>query len=302
MLGTNSAVPRITLNDGTTIPQLGFGTLDVPPGRDPTPENTAKTADIVGLALEAGYRHIDTAQQYGNERGVGQEIAASGIPREELYVTSKLGNANHRPDDVRRSFEATLEKLGLEQLDLFLMHWPLPTLYDGDYVSTWKAMTKLVAGGRLRSAGVSNFQPDHLERIITETGVVPVANQIEAHPYFLNDTARHTCQRHGIAVEAWSPLGQGKLLQDEVITRIAAGTGKTTAQVILRWHLQHGHIVFLKSMHPERMRANLDLFNFELSPAEVAAIDALNRGESGRIGPNPETFDWVPSPAQPQPA
>ena len=175
-------IASITLNDGTTIPQLGFGTLNVPPDRTPSPENTATTAEVVGLALQAGYRLIDTAQMYGNERGVGQGIAASGLPRQELYVTSKLGNGNHRPADVRRSFDQTLDKLGLDYLDLFLMHWPLPTRYDGDYTSTWEAMTELLAGGRLRSAGVSNFQPAHLDRIVDQTGAVPAVNQIEVHP------------------------------------------------------------------------------------------------------------------------
>jgi 2,5-diketo-D-gluconate reductase A len=286
--------PRITLNDGTTIPQLGFGTLGVPPDRTPSRANTAKTAEIVGLALAVGYRLIDTAQMYGNEQGVGEAIAASGIPRDELYVTSKLGNGNHRPDDVRRSFDETLEKLGLAYLDLFLMHWPLPTLYDGDYVSTWKAMTELVADGRLRTAGVSNFQPAHLDRIIAETGVVPAVNQIEVHPYFANGAARAASTRHGIAVEAWSPLGQGKVLADPVISRIAAARGKSNAQVILRWHIQQGHIVSPKSMHRERMEENLAVFDFELSAEEVAAIDALDQGEGGRIGPNPDTFDWMP--------
>jgi 2,5-diketo-D-gluconate reductase A len=295
------SIPRITLNNGVTIPQIGFGTLNVPPDRNPSPENTAKTAAFVGLALELGYRHIDTAQMYGNERGVGQGIAASGIPREQLYVTSKLGNGNHRPDDVRRSFDETLQKLDLDYLDLFLVHWPLPTLYEGDYVSTWKAMTDLLADGRVRSVGVSNFQPAHLEKIITETGVRPVVNQIEVHPGFNNDAARAASVRHGIAVEAWSPLGQGKVLDDAVLGGLAARKGKTTAQVILRWHIQHGHIVFPKSMHRERMQENLDLFDFDLSPAEVASIDALDKGEAGRIGPNPDSFDWVPSGATPTP-
>src|SRR5262245_39404997 len=244
-----SKIPPIALNNGTTIPQLGFGTLGTSPDRRPSSANTEKTAQIVGLALEVGYRHIDTAQMYGNERGVGKAIAGSGIPREELYVTSKLGNSNHRRDDVRRSFDETLEQLGLEQLDLFLMHWPLPTLYKGDYVSTWTAMCELVAGGRLRTAGVSNFQPAHLERIIAETGVVPGVNQIEVHPYFANDAARAASICHGIAVEAWSPLGQGKLADDQVIGRIAAGRGKSFAQVMLRWHIQRGHIVIPKSTH-----------------------------------------------------
>lgn len=295
------SIPQITLNNGLIIPQIGFGTLNVPPDRNPSPENTAKTAEFVGLALELGYRHIDTAQSYGNERGVGQGIAASGIPREQLYVTSKLGNGNHRPDDVHRSFDETLQKLGLDYLDLFLVHWPLPTLYEGDYVSTWKAMTDLLADGRVRSVGVSNFQPAHLEKIITETSIKPVVNQIEVHPGFNNDAARAASARHGIAVEAWSPLGQGKVLDDVVLGGLAARKGKTTAQVILRWHIQHGHIVFPKSMHRERMRENLDLFDFDLSPTEVASIDALDKGEAGRIGPNPDTFDWVPSEATPTP-
>ena len=282
--------PRIALHDGTTIPQIGFGTLHVPPDRAPTRENTEKTAQVVGLALKLGYRHIDTAQSYGNERGVGEAIAASGIRRDDLYITSKLGNGNHRPDDVRRSFDETLEKLGLEYLDLFLIHWPLPTLYDGDYVSTWRAMVELLADGRLRSVGVSNFQPDHLDRIIAETGVVPVVNQIEVHPYFTNVAAREASLRHGIAVEAWSPLGQGVLLDDQVLGQIAAAHKKTTAQVALRWHIQHGHIIFPKSMRRERMQENLDLFTFALSAEEMAQIDGLDQGERGRTGPNPDTF------------
>ena len=294
-------IPKITLNNGVTIPQLGFGTLSVPPDRTPSDENTAKTAEIVGLALELGYRHLDTAQMYGNERGVGQGIAASGIPRAELYVTSKLGNGNHRPDDVRRSFDETMQKLGLDYLDLFLVHWPLPTLYGGDFVSTWKAMTGLLADGRLRSVGVSNFQPSHLKRIIDETGITPAVNQIEVHPGFNNEASRNASASYGIAVEAWSPLGRGKVLEDAVIGALAARKRKTTAQVILRWHIQHGHIVFPKSMHRERMEENLDLFDFELSSDEVASIDALDKGEAGRIGPNPDTFDWVPSNATPTP-
>ena len=296
-----TTIPAITLHDGRTIPQLGFGTLSVPPDREPTPDNIAKTAEVVGWALEAGIRHVDTAQMYGNERGVGQAIAKSGIPREELWITSKLGNADHHPADVERSYEETLDKLGLEQLDLFLMHWPLPTLYDGDYVSTWKAMTGLVDDGRLGSAGVSNFHAEHLERIIAETGVMPVVNQIEAHPYFANTSAIEATRSHGIAVEAWSPLGQGTVLEEPAITEIAAAKGKTVAQVILRWHIQHDHIVFPKSMHRERIDENLAIFDFALSPDEMTAIDALDRGEEGRVGPNPETFAWVPSAETPNP-
>jgi 2,5-diketo-D-gluconate reductase A len=289
-------IPRITLNDGTTIPQLGFGTLNVQRDRKSTPANIEATAAIVGQALELGYRHIDTAQSYGTERGVGRAIAASGIPRNELYVTSKLSNGNHRADDVRRSFDQTLENLGLEQLDLFLIHWPVPTLYDGDYISTWRAMIDLVKGGRLRTAGVSNFQPEHLDRIVGATVVVPAVNQIEVHPYFSNDAVRAASIRHGVAVEAHSPLGhgQGRLLDDPLIRRVAAGRGKTSAQIVLRWHLQNGRIVFPKSVHRERMEENLKAFDFELSTDEMAAIDGLDRGEKGRVGPHPDTFAAVP--------
>ena len=290
----HSPIPETILHDGTAIPQLGFGTLAVQPDREATQSNIEQTAEIVGLALQAGYRHIDTAQVYGTEPGVGKAIAASGIPREQLYVTSKLSNANHAPDAVRRSFDETLENLGLEQLDLFLIHWPLPTLYDGDYVSTWKAVTEFVAQGRLRSPGVSNFQPAHLDRIIAETGIVPAVNQFELHPYFANNATRAATRRHGIAVEAHSPLGHdGKPLSDETITRIAAARGKSTAQVILRWHMQHGHIAIPKSARRERMEENLNVFDFELTAEEIASIDALDRGESGRVGPNPDTYEGI---------
>ncbi|WP_326826258.1 aldo/keto reductase [Streptosporangium sp. NBC_01639] len=278
-------VPTITLNDQSTIPQLGFGTSLIPPDQAP---------DIVGQALQVGYRHIDTGQMYGNEQGVGTAIAASGIPREELYITSKLSTGNHRPDDVRRSFDETLENLGLDRLDFFLIHWPLPTRYDGDYVSTWKAVTDLVADGRLRTAGVSNFEPAHLDRIIAETGVVPAVNQIEVHPYFANDTAREASRRHGIAVEAWGPLAQGAVLGNELIGKIAAAHGKTISQVTLRWHIQRGDIVFPKTTSRKRMEENADLFGFSLSSEEFEAINSLDKGEAGRIGPHPDTFDYVP--------
>lgn len=278
-------VPTITLNDQTTIPQLGFGTFQVPP---------KETAATVSTALEVGYRHLDTAQMYQNEQGVGEAIAASGIARDELYVTSKLNNSFHRPDDVRRSFDESMTKLELDRLDLFLIHWPLPTQYGGDYVSTWRAMTELVADGRVTSVGVSNFQPAHLDRIVEETGVVPVVNQIEVHPYFTNEAARAASIRHGVEVEAWSPIAQGAVLDDAVIGEIAAAHGKTASQVTLRWHLDRGDIVFPKSMREERMRENFDLFDFALTPEEIERIAALDKGESGRTGPNPDTFDWIP--------
>jgi 2,5-diketo-D-gluconate reductase A len=284
-------VPTITLSDNTTIPQLGFGTLRVQPDRELSAANAEITAQVVGLALEAGYRHLDTAQNYGNEQGVGKAIANSGIPREDLYVTSKLGDRNRRPDDVRRSFDRTLENLGLDYLDLFLIHWPLPTATDGDYVVTWQALTELVAGGRLRSAGVSNFQPAHLDRVVAETGIAPTVNQFELHPYFTNEAARAASARHGVAIEAHSPLGHdGKPLTDAVIARIAADRGKTTAQIILRWHVQHGHIIIPKSVRPERMAENRAVFDFELTLEEIATIDALDRGADGRVGPDPDTY------------
>jgi 2,5-diketo-D-gluconate reductase A len=279
------SVPTITLNDQTTIPQLGFGVFQVPP---------EDTAAAVRTAFDVGYRHIDTAQMYGNEAGVGEAIASSDIPRDELYITTKLNNSQHRPDAVRRSFDESRKALGLEQVDLFLIHWPLPTEYDGDYVSTWKAMAALVADGGVRSVGVSNFQAAHLDRIIEETGVIPAVNQIEAHPYFTNDATREASLRHGIKVEAWSPIAQGKVLDDPVIAEIAEAHGRTTSQVTLRWHVERGDIIFPKSTHEERMRENFAIFDFSLTPDEVAAITALDRGDEGRTGPDPDTFDWIP--------
>jgi len=290
----HASIPQIRLKDGRSIPQLGYGTLAVQPDRETNEHNAQVTAQIVSQALEAGYRHIDTAQAYGTELGVGRALAAAGIQRDELYITSKLANANHAPEHLRRSFETTLDRLGLEQLDLFLIHWPLPTLYGGDYVSTWRTLTELVAEGRLRSAGVSNFEPAHLERIIEATGVVPAVNQFEIHPYFSNAATRDACGRYGIAVEAHSPLGHnGKPLTDHTITQIAASQEKTVAQVILRWHIQHGIIAIPKSSRPERMVENINVFDFELTAAQMAEIDALDQGPEGRVGPNPETYEGV---------
>jgi 2,5-diketo-D-gluconate reductase A len=275
----------IPLNDGTTIPQLGFGVFQVPP------EETAAT---VTTALEVGYRHIDTAQMYQNEAGVGEAIKASGLSRDELYITSKLNNGFHRPDDARRAFDETMERLGLEQLDLFLIHWPLPTLYDGDFVSTWRVLAELKEQGRLRSVGVSNFEPDHLDRIVEETGVVPVVDQIEVHPYFTNEAARKGAHRHDAVVEAWSPIAQGAVLDDPVLIEIGEKYGKTASQVTLRWHVERGDIVFPKSMRRERMEENFAIFDFALTEDEVARISGLDKGEDGRTGPNPNTFDFVP--------
>lgn len=279
-------VPTITLNNGRTIPQLGFGVFQIDP---------KDTVEAVTTALEIGYRHIDTAQMYGNEREVGEAIARSGIPREEVFVTSKLNNGHHRPEDAERTFGETLERLGLDWIDLFLIHWPLPTLYDGDYVSTWRTLASFVQDGRAASVGVSNFQPDHLRRIVDETGVVPAVNQVEVHPYFGNEAVRAAGAELGIATEAWSPIAQGDVLDDPVLQEIAAAKDRSTAQVALRWHVERGDIVFPKSVTPARIRENFEIFDFSLSPDEVAQISSLDRGEAGRRGPNPDEFDYVPS-------
>jgi 2,5-diketo-D-gluconate reductase A len=280
-----TTVPTVHLNDGTTIPQLGFGVFLVPP---------AETQATVEQALEVGYRHLDTAQMYGNEAGVGAAIAASGIPRDELYVTTKLNNGFHRADDARRSFAESLDRLGLDRVDLFLIHWPIPTRYDGDYVSTWSTLVELQKEGGATSVGVSNFEPDHLERIIAETGSTPAVNQIEVHPFLLNEAARAADAKHGIATEAWSPIARGRVNDDPTIGEIADRLGRTPAQVTLRWHLQRGDIVFPKSMKVERMRENFDVFGFELSDDDLATLGTLDEGEAGRTGPNPNTFDMIP--------
>jgi 2,5-diketo-D-gluconate reductase A len=278
-------IPTIDLNDGNRIPQLGFGVFQVPP---------AETADAVALALQAGYRHIDTAEMYANERGVGEAIRAAGIARDEIYVTSKLNNGFHRPDDARAAFDRTLGELGFDYVDLFLIHWPLPTLYDGDFVSTWRTMEEFKADGRARSIGVSNFQVAHLERLAAETETVPAVNQIEAHPYFHNDEVRAYGAEHGIATEAWAPIAKGKVNDDEVIRAVAQEAGRTPAQVTLRWHIQRGDIVFPKSVRRERIEENFAVFDFELDDDQMARIGGLDRGEEGRTGPNPDVFDYVP--------
>lgn len=278
-------VPNLTLNDGNTIPQLGFGVLLVPP------EEAAETART---ALELGYRHIDTAEMYYNEKGIGEAVRASGLSRSEVYITSKLHNGSHRPDDARRAFDETLAALGMDYVDLFLIHWPLPTLYDGDFVSTWKTLVEFKHDGRARSVGVSNFQVPHLERLAAETDLVPAVNQIEAHPYFTNDAVRAYGQEHGILTQAWSPIAQGGVLQDPTLTEIAERLGKTTAQVTLRWHVQRGNVIFPKSSTPSRIKENFEIFDFELSADEMAQITALDRTEDGRTGPHPDTFDLIP--------
>ncbi|MEU5562105.1 aldo/keto reductase [Micromonospora musae] len=281
-----NTIPAISLNDGNTIPQLGFGVFQVEP---------RETAAAVAKALEVGYRHIDTAEMYGNEAEVGQAIHASGLDRRDVFVTSKLSNAAHRPDDARRAFDATLAALGMEYVDLFLIHWPLPTLYDGDFVSTWKTLEEFQRDGRARSIGVSNFQVPHLERLAAEAQVVPAVNQIEVHPYFTNDEVREYGSKHNILTEGWSPIAQGKVLDDPTITDLAELVGRTPAQVVLRWHVQRGDIIFPKSTTPARIEENFRIFDFELDDAAMERITALDRGAAGRQGSHPDTFDWVPA-------
>ena len=278
-------VATIELNDGGRIPQLGFGVFQIKPD---------ETAAAVKRALDIGYRHIDTAEMYGNEKEVGQGIRDAGLDRADVFVTSKLNNGFHRPDDARRAFGKTLQALDSEYVDLFLIHWPLPTLYGGDFVSTWKVLEEFARDGRARSIGVSNFQPPHLDRLAKETDTVPAVNQIEVHPYFTNEEVRAYGHDHGIITEAWSPIAQGKVLDDPVINRIANARGKSPAQVVLRWHIQRGDIVFPKSVTPERIKANFELFDFDLDDSDMDAISALDKGEAGRTGPNPDTFDHVP--------
>ncbi len=269
------------LNSGHTIPSVGFGTYLVDP---------KDTKDTVALALYAGYRHIDTAQMYGNEAGVGDALVETATNREAVFITTKLNNGNHEPDVARRTFAESLEKLQTDYVDLFLIHWPLKMHYNGDFVSTYKVMEEFVADGRARSIGVSNFQIAHLEELLEATDIVPAVNQIELHPYFQNRELANFCQEKGIAVESWSPLGRGKELEDPVIKDIAGRIGAKPSQVVLAWHRSKGYITIPKSSNRERQVENLDSLNVTLSDSDIAAIDALDKGEEGRQGPNPDTF------------
>jgi 2,5-diketo-D-gluconate reductase A len=278
-----SSIPNITLNNGQTIPQFGFGVFQVDP---------KDTAAAVSTALDAGYRHIDTAEGYGNEAQVGEAIARSGLDRGDVFVTSKLNNDAHEPGAAREAFNATLKALGFDYVDLFLIHWPLPSRYDGDFVSTWKALEEFYREGRARSIGVSNFQPHHLRRLHGETDILPAVNQVEVHPYLTQEGVREFCTAHQIAVEAWSPLAKGRVLGDAIVRSVAERAGKTPAQVVLRWHIQRGDIVFPKSVTPDRIRENIDIFDFELSAADVDDITMLNKDE--RTGPDPDKFAGQP--------
>ncbi|WP_250445424.1 aldo/keto reductase [Actinotalea sp. C106] len=276
-----STVPNITLNNGVEIPQLGFGVFQIDP---------AETKDAVRQAFEIGYRHIDTAQMYGNEKGVGEAFAESGLDRDEVFITSKLNNNSHDPEVAAQAFDRTLEELGLEHVDLFLIHWPLATV--SNFVETWGAMEDFYRSGRAKAIGVSNFQPHHLNRLHAETTIPPAVNQVEVHPYLTQDEVRAYGAEHNIATEAWSPIAQGLVLDDPTIVRIAESHGRTPAQVTLRWHLQRGDIVFPKSVTRSRMEENFDVFDFELSTTDLAGISELNRDH--RTGPDPDTFNKIP--------
>ncbi|HEY2195608.1 MAG TPA: aldo/keto reductase [Actinomycetospora sp.] len=272
-------VPDVRLNSGASIPQLGFGVFQI------DPQDTAKT---VQTAFEVGYRHIDTAQMYGNEAEVGEAIANSGLPRDEVFVTTKCNNSNHGYDDSQRALDESLAKLGLEYVDLYLIHWPLPG--KDLYVETWKGFEQAAKDGKARSIGVSNFKTHHLDRLARETGTTPAVNQIELHPHLQQPEMREYHRQHGIATEAWSPIGQGKgVIDEDRIVAIAKGHDKTPAQVTLRWHIQLGNIIFPKSVTDHRIRENFDIFDFELTDEEMSAIGGLDQGK--RLGPDPDQFD-----------
>jgi 2,5-diketo-D-gluconate reductase A len=277
MTTSTSKVPTVRLNDGEEIPQLGFGVFEVPP---------QDTAEAATRALLAGYRHIDTAAAYGNEAAVGQAVHASGLEREDVYITTKCFNDDQGYEQAKRALRASLERLEMQHVDLYLIHWPVPA--HDKYVDTWQAFIELQKEGLARSIGVSNFQPAHLERIIEETGVTPAVNQVELHPRFQQQGLRHEHAEIGIATEAWSPLARGEVLDDPVIGEIAEAHGKTPGQVVIRWHLEIGNIVIPRSVNPERILENFDVFGFALSSSEMDAIDRLDAG--ARIGPDPDTF------------
>jgi 2,5-diketo-D-gluconate reductase A len=278
MTSPNANVPSVELRDGEQIPQLGFGVFQVPP---------EDTADVTTRALLAGYRHVDTAAAYRNEAGVGQALHAADLARDDVYITTKLWNRDQGYDEAKRALHASRERLEMEHVDLYLIHWPTPG--RDKYVETWKAFVELQREGLTRSIGVSNFQQPHLERIVAETGVAPVVNQIELHPYLQQVGLRRAHADQGVVTEAWSPLAQGAVLSDPVITGIAEAHGKTPAQVVLRWHLQLGNVVIPKSVTQSRIEENLDVFGFTLTGDDMGAIEALDRGE--RIGPDPDAFN-----------
>jgi 2,5-diketo-D-gluconate reductase A len=270
-------IPHLPLGPNEQIPQLGFGVFQVPP---------RETEEVVANALSAGYRHLDTAAAYRNEGPVGEAVKASGLDRGEIFITTKCWNDDQGYEQAKRACRASLERLEVSHLDLYLIHWPVPA--HDLYVDTWKAFIELQSEGLVRSIGVSNFQPEHLERLISETGVTPAINQVELHPHFQQIGLRREHERLGILTEAYSPLGQGLELRDEVIVQIAEKHGRSAAQTIIRWHLQLGNVVIPKSVTPARIQENFDVFDFQLSDGEMQAIEALDAGT--RIGPDPDTF------------
>jgi 2,5-diketo-D-gluconate reductase A len=276
-----ASVPTISLNNGVEIPQLGFGVFQIPPD---------ETVKATTTALDIGYRHIDTAQMYGNEREVGRAVRESGIPRDEVFVTSKLNNNRLERDDILRSFDTSLTDMGFDYLDLFLIHWPLPAV--SDFVARWKVMEEIYASGRVRAIGVSNFQPHHLRTLFAASEVRPAVNQIEVHPYLVQDELRAFDAEHQIVTEAWAPIAKGRVNDDPAIREIAAQVGRTPAQVTLRWHVQRGDVVFPKSVTRSRIEENFGIFDFELDESAMAAISGVNRDE--RTGPDPDSFNYVP--------
>ncbi|WP_110314914.1 aldo/keto reductase [Mycolicibacterium moriokaense] len=274
------AAPSIPLNDGNAMPQVGLGVWQTPP------EDTERA---VAAALDAGYRHIDTAAGYFNEREVGHAIASSGLPREDVFVTTKLWNADQGYDTTLKAFDGSMKRLGLDSLDLYLIHWPMPQ--KNAFVETFKAFAHLRDQGRIRSIGVSNFEPEHLQILLDATGIVPAVNQIELHPLLQQQELREVHAQLGIATEAWSPLGQGSLLSNPAVATVAEGHGKTPAQVLIRWHIQLGNIVIPKSVTPERIVSNFDVFDFQLSEQDMASISSL--GDGTRLGPDPRTFNFT---------
>jgi 2,5-diketo-D-gluconate reductase A len=277
MTTTSADVPTVELNNGVRIPQFGFGVFQIPP---------EETAQAVRTALDAGYRHIDTAQMYRNEEGVGAGVADSGLAREDVFVTTKLANDAHGHDNAITALEGSLRRLGFDYVDLYLVHWPLP--HKDNYVRTWQGFEDILRAGKARAIGVSNFQPAHLDRLAEETGTVPAVNQIELHPALQQTELRAYHQSHGIATEAWSPLAQAEVLEDPVLGDLAGKHGRTAAQIVLRWHIQLGNIVFPKSSSPDRIRQNIDVFGFELDDEDMTAIGKLDDGR--RTGPDPDTF------------
>ena len=277
---TNTSMPTIRLNNGAEIPQLGFGVFQVEPD---------KTQEVVESALGVGYRHLDTAAAYRNEKGVGDAIAAAGIARDDLWITTKLWNANHQRDKALKAIDESLEKLQLDYVDLYLIHWPLP-MFD-EYVEAWKALEEILASGKAKTIGVSNFLPEHLQRLFDETDVVPAVNQIELHPEFQQKELVSFSKEHGIEIEAWSPIAGGKIVERDDVTTIAEKYGKSPAQVTLRWHLDEGRIVFPKSNNPGRQAENFDILDFSLTSEELAVFDALDSAD-GRVGADPATADF----------